>query len=101
MNLPTVWTSRDGRETQITQMDDKHLYNTLNYLERTAQDRLLNTMRNLAQYSYTAPDGAADCADMACDELMETEPQEFLDQDESYQALLMEAARRWRLQLKS
>lgn len=65
--MVAIWTTRDGREIPVTEMDDRHLGNAIRFVKRAAENYRYAGLSALS-YSTTAPDGAAYAAERAADE---------------------------------
>lgn len=62
---------RDGTKIRVGDMTNEHLINSINYFYRNRGKYLDALLLALCVYSDDAPDGAANCADAAIDELLE------------------------------
>jgi hypothetical protein len=89
-----IWTTRDGTQIPVSEMTDSHLANAIAYLERTADARLAYETANLL--SGPTPTGAMaqDAYEQGMQELFDMTPDDYLEQDDAYQALLAEKERR-------
>lgn len=92
--MTPIWTTKDGREIPIDQMEDDHLVNTILMLTRGAGfDHELSIWR-LANYAGSAPDGAAMAAEMALAEAERFELWDVWDQLDPFLPVLLAEARR-------
>lgn len=65
------WTTREGTQIEIANMDGLHLLNVINYFYRSREEVCAAMAMRLMSYSITAPDMAADAAESAAEDLME------------------------------
>ena len=49
-----VWTTRDGREVPVKEMSDTHLNNTIKYLEKIKEYKLMKTEFDALKAEYEA-----------------------------------------------
>lgn len=90
----TVWTTKDGTEIPIREMTDSHLYNTIKFLQRTAEKKVQAFA--LAPNPFTA-EMASDSFDRAQDAVLdnpEEAVEDALNEVPQYDNLLKEATRR-------
>lgn len=81
------WMAADGTITQIVKMSDGHLFNAIQYFRRTFRGRCLMLAVQAGHYAQTAPDGAADAANMASTEFMDMAFANFEHKDADIAAL--------------
>ena len=91
-----TWVTKDGQVIPVRDMTDDHLRNTVRYLRRGAERRILGEVGSMSAYA-DAHDGtvAADTMGDVVDELAEMPVDEYLAVTlPVFDALLMEAASR-------
>jgi len=93
--LAKTWTMRDGTVIKISDMSDRHLINTLNYLWRNAEE-----LRTRAAFALdiaaeqTNGEMAAYYLEQDANHLYEMEDIDYLSTREDYCEMLAEAKRR-------
>lgn len=109
MKLPRqlyAWTTKCGTSIRVCDMDDNHLENTINFLERLAKKRkdaiLLNAYREHFEYVYEEHVDP-EVVPYFVDEIMRLRRQDisaFLDNSEAYMSMFVERERRKRIREK-
>ena len=69
--MSDAWTTRDGRNVNVSDMTDSHLINTIRMLRKNAPSLAYRLLRDMDRYAASAPDGAADCVAMESDLLFD------------------------------
>ena len=81
MAKPVTWTTSEGVTLRISEMADSHLLNTIRYLRRTHRARCWSLAMSAGRYAMSAPDGAAEAAMQAEEELLAlSEPPYCMDE---------------------
>jgi hypothetical protein len=88
----TVWVTRDGERIPVRDMTDSHLLNTIRWLERTHDARVLAMLQPYSAYlSGDPPDGAAMCAEQEACALIEASVEDIVP---TYATMIDEARKR-------
>lgn len=99
-----IWTTREGDELEISNMEDLHLLNVINYFYKHREALCRNRANFMLLYALEAPDGAAAAAEAGAMELLE-EPEAcwigVMDKDEEMWEIIAESRRRGTYKLLS
>lgn len=96
-----TWTTKDGKTLLLSEMTDSHLENAIRYLARRASHYQSREVSSLDIYAIDAPDGASECAYMAMEEVLNMEPDEYMQEHHEPFQRLMEEAKRRKLKIKN
>lgn len=72
------WTTKDGRVLLVSEMEDRHLVNTIRMLRRNVEAYRLAHLSQMWRYMESAPDGAYDACDDAARQTEQMSTEEFL-----------------------
>lgn len=93
--MNTTWKTKDGRIIPIRDMSDQHLANTIRMLERCAPaHRSAEQEACMGGCAGLQSEMAQYAAEQGVDEMFEESPEEWLERQPTYKALVKERKRR-------
>jgi len=74
-----IWTTRDGQKIRVCDMDDGHLQNTINFLERWTENRRKAALADaMTVANCVTADIASDCAEDALDDAIHATREDYV-----------------------